>query len=469
MAEGNQELSADVVALGEAWEAALVAFHARFADCFVRSEPRTRSRAYLHGLLSPVARKNGWQLAEALGEDDPIGVQRLLYEAVWDAAVVLARYQTFVAETFGDPQAVLVLDETGFVKKGTQSVGVQRQYSGTTGKVENCQIGVFLAYVSPTGHVLCDRRLYLPQSWAEDPPRRAQAKVPAAVTFQTTPALGLAMLAQARAAGLPHAWVTADERYGSDPKFLATLEGWGEAYVVAVPSTTPAWAAGATVVAGPAGVQVLTADTPTPLPVATHVAAWADSRWQRLSVGDGTKGPRVYDWGAVRVVVSREQWPGPTLWLLARRSVTHPAEIAYYLADAPADTPVAVLAQVAGRRWPVEQCFEEAKGETGLDQYEVRTWPSWHRHITLSMMAHGFLAWQRREVGEKGGPGHGPGLGGSECAGTAALTAGPAALAAPVPRLSSGVVALAPPSPSPRPPGALCPFRSRPLPPYLRL
>lgn len=444
------------------WADAFVTFHAQFADCFARSEARERSARYLQGLLGPVERKNGWQLAEATGEDQPIGIQRLLYEAVWDADAVRDVYAHWVGDTFADPDAILVLDETGFLKKGTKSVGVARQYSGTAGKVENCQVGVFLAYVTPTGQVLLDRRLYLPQGWADDPARRQEARVPAALAFQTKPELGLAMLDQARAQGLAHAWVTADEAYGGVPRFLAALEERGERYVVAVPQSTLVWPAATRVVPGPGALQILQAPRPAPEAVATVVASWDTAHWQRHAVGNGAKGPRTYDWAAVRVIASRAGWPGPLLWLLARRSVSDPTELAYYLADAPAATPLTVLAEVAGSRWPVEQCFEEAKGETGLDQYEVRGWPSWHRHITLSMLAHGFLARQRQVGGGKGAPRR-PGAGGGDGAGqrprSAPVVGADLAAAGGVGGLSPGVVRLAA---HPSRPGQTRPLRPRP-------
>jgi SRSO17 transposase len=443
------------------WAEALVAYHARFARFFRRAELRERSQRYLHGLLAPVERKNGWQLAEAVGEDDPQGIQRLLFEAVWDADAVGDEYQCFVVEQFGDPEAVLVLDETGFVKKGTKSVGVQRQYSGTAGKVENCQVGVFLAYVTRHGHVLLDRRLYLPEVWATDPVRRAEAKVPETVTFQTVPELGQAMLEQAWAQEVPHAWVTADERYGAVPSFLAALEERGTPYVIAVPATTRVWPAATKVVDGPGRLRILKAATAEPVPVAEVVARWEADAWQRLAVGAGAKGPRVYDWAAVRVVASRQGWPGPHLWLLVRRSLDPTPEYAYYLAQAPADTPLLTLAQVAASRWPVEQCFEEAKGEAGLDQYEVRSWPSWHRHITLAMLAHGFLAWQRREAGEKaarsGGAGHGEQSGAAECAGDPPVAGAHLAAATPDGRPRPALVALATPASGAGAPVALSP------------
>lgn len=435
------------------WEEAFAAFHARFAPCFRRAEVRARSQRYLRGLLAPVERKNGWQLAEAVGESDPQGIQRLLYEAVWDADAVRDAYQQFVIAQFGDPHAILVLDETGFLKKGTHSAGVRRQYSGTAGKVENCQLGVFLAYVTPRGHVLLDRRLYLPEEWAADPARRAAARVPEAVPFQTMPALGLTMLAHAIAQGVPFAWVTADEGYGKDPKLLAALEQRGVAYVLAVACTTPVWSQRPAVQTGPRGGQRLAADAPRVSTAATVIAHVASTAWQRLAVGAGSKGPRVYDWAAVRVVVSRGQRPGPDGWLLARRSVSQPSEVAYYLSNAPADTPLGELARVAGARWPVEQCFEEAKGETGLDQYEVRGWPGWHRHIILAMLAHGFLAWLRQEAGKKSAAVGGPDA--PECARTAAAAGDHAAPPAAVGGVPAGVVAVAAAPPSARSPIAL--------------
>jgi SRSO17 transposase len=427
------------------WADAFAGFHARFAGCFARSEARERSGRYLQGLLGPVERKNGWQVAEATGEDHPRGIQRLLYEAVWDADAVRAVYGHWVGDTFADPDAILVLDETGFLKKGTKSVGVARQYSGTAGKVENCQVGVFLAYVTPTGHVLLDRRLYLPRAWAADAARRQEARVPAALTFQTKPELGLAMVDGARAQGLAHGWVTADEAYGGVPSFLAGLEERAEQYVVAVPTSTLVWPEHTRIVRGSGAVHILHAPHPAPTTVAAVVAAWAAARWHRLRVGDGAKGPRVYDWAAARVVASRAGWPGPALWLLARRSLTDPTDLAYYLAAAPPDTPLALLARVAGRRWAIEQCFEEAKGETGLDQYEVRGWPSWQRHITLSMLAHGFLA-SRRAAGGKGDPrrpGAGEGDGRDQCPRSAPTLAAHPATAAGITGVSARLVGLA--------------------------
>ena len=459
----------------EDWAAAFAAYHARFAPLFVREEVRERSGRYLRGLLSPVERKNGWQVAEAIGDPDPAGVQRLFYQTVWEADAVRDADQQFVMETFRDPAAILVLDDTGFLKKGTKSVGVQRQYSGTAGKVENCHVGVVLAYVTTRGHVLLDRRLYLPKDWAAAADRRREATVPESVTFQTIADLGFSMLAHVWEQRLPFTWVTAAERYGGDPGFLAALEMRGGRYVIAVPQSAPVWGADTAVVESGAGRRTLQAAAPHPQPVRAVVASWEATAWQRLTVAAGTKGPRMYDWAAARVVASRDQWPGPPLWLLARRALTDPTDIAYYLAHAPADTPLLTLAQVAAARGPVEQCLEEAKGEAGLDHDEVRQWPSWYRHITLAMLAHGFLAWQRREAGEKGAPAGRPGVAGwagaAECAGTAPVARPHLTPPTTLARLPSGVVVLAAASSGD---GQARPLSPPPLPPqpcgsYLRL
>jgi SRSO17 transposase len=440
------------------WEAAFTTFVAEFAPLFFRGEVRERAGRYLRGLLGSVERKNGWQMAEAIGETRPLGVQRLFYEARWDADAVRDALQQFVLRAFGDPAGVLVLDETGFLKKGRHSVGVQRQYSGTAGKVENCQLGVFLTYATPRGHVVLDRRLYLPHAWTDDPERCRAAGVPETVRFQTLPALGLAMLEHAVGQGVPFAWVTADEGYGKDPKLLAALEAAGRRYVIAVATSTPVWET-------PPHRAPGTAPATT---VAAVVACWGADRWQRLNVGAGAKGPRRYDWAAQRVVASRGGLPGPELWLLARRSLAHPEECAYYLSHAPADTALATLAQVAGTRWTVEQWFAEAKGEVGLDHYEVRTWRAWHRHVTLAMLAQTFLAWQRREVGEKGATvGERRPADPAERRGDA-----PAPRRCPAPAggavgAARGLVALAAPASGPRPARPLS--SPRPFPGYLRL
>ena len=355
----------------------LVAYHARFAPYFYRSEVRERSARYIRALLSPVPRKNGWQLGEAIGDPDPNGAQRLLHAARWDADAVRDELIRVVDDAFGDAEAgIFVLDETGFLKKGTKSAGVARQYSGTAGKIENCQIGVFLTYTSPTGTAFLDRRLYLPKHWSDDAARRAEAGIPDAVTFQTKAELGRAMLGHAWDLGMRGGWVTADEQYGHDGVLRRWLTGQGMRSVLAVPSNELVW--------------VIADEHRWEGTVSAAAASLPAEAWQRISCGDGAKGPRWYDWAWVRVTgLVRAGWGH---WLLVRRSLSNPSELAYYLVSGPQTTTVDEAVRVAGARWTIECCLEEAKGETGLDEYEVRGWQSWHRHITLSLVAHAFLA-----------------------------------------------------------------------------
>jgi SRSO17 transposase len=394
------------------WQASFEAFHARFARFFRRSEPRAQARNYLRGLLSPVGRKNSWQMAEAVGEPDPARMQYLLYGAQWDADAVGQELQRFVVEQFGDPEGIAVVDESAFVKKGSQSVGVKRQWCSTLGKKENCQVAVFLSYVSPHGHTFLDRRLYLPEEWCTDTPRRRAAQVPEAVEFQTKPQLARAMLERAWKQGVPMRWVTGDEAYGNSPELRAAIHHHGVEqglyYVLAVASNTRVWRERPTVEppeahtgGRPRKHPRLAPGSPPSEEVAAVVSSWPAERWQRFAVAPGEKGPRLYDWAAQKVVTCREQLPQEEVWLLARRSLSEPPELAYYFSDAPAGTPLRTLASVAAARWSVEQCFEEGKGEAGLDEYEVRYWQSWQRHITFSMMAHAWLASIRRMERER--------------------------------------------------------------------
>lgn len=360
--------------LAATFTADLDALHARIAPRFRRPEVRARARGYLHGLLGRSTRKNGWQLAEALGERTPDGVQRLLNAAQWDADAVRDDLQRYVVEHFGDAEAVLVVDETGFLKKGVKSAGVARQYSGTAGRIENCQIGVFLTYASTHGQAFLDRALYLPKVWATDGERRHEAGIPDDVAFATKGELAKQMLARAFAADIPARWVTADEVYGNDGALRRWLHTQERAYVLAVNRAHMLWSS----------------ETWTQERVETTIAAVPPENWQRRSVGAGSKGPRVYDWAAIRL-----PFASPDGWVqgvLARRSLGEPQEIAYYRVFAPAGTAVETLARVAGTRWTIEIGFERAKGEVGLDEYEVRRWEAWHRHITLALLADAYLA-----------------------------------------------------------------------------
>ncbi|HID05721.1 MAG TPA: IS701 family transposase [Armatimonadetes bacterium] len=378
----------------KAWSADFESFHARFAHHFVRSEPREQSLKYLRGLMSTVCRKNSWQLAEVMGEHRPDSSQRLLYQAKWDEAGVRDELIAYVKEAFGSEEGIGVVDETGFVKKGSHSVGVKRQYTGTVGKVENCQIGVFLSYAVAEGQTLLDRRLYLPREWCENRERRQQAKVPDEVKFQTKPELAAAMLAHAWEQGVPMRWVTGDEVYGDSKALRETITAHEKLYVLAVSCHTLVWHS-----RWLAEEQRKTRVLVTVADVAMNLAA---QQWQRFAVAEGEKGPRLYDWAALRVWENdKGHHPGSETWLLCRRSISDASELAYYFSNASADTTVQTLAAVAGQRYTIEQCIEEAKGETGLDEYEVRYWHSWHRHITLAMMAHAWLAVMRARAGKK--------------------------------------------------------------------
>jgi SRSO17 transposase len=337
------------------------------AGRFARVEPRRTAREFVLGLLSPVERKNCWWLAEQAGHDDPQAMQRLLRTAVWDADAVRDDLRAFVAAHLGHPAGVLICDETGFLKKGTGSVGVQRQYSGTAGRIENSQVGVFLSYASPRGRALIDRRVYLPKSWAGDPQRCAAAGVPAEVEFATKPELALEMITSAVTAGMPVSWVASDELYGDNGAFRAEAAKLGLGYVLAVSCDHR-------IAAWPGGKRRLRADR--------IAAALPRGCWHRISAGTGSKGPRWYDWAWI----SAHQ-PGHSL--LIRRGSD--GTLAFYRCWSPAPVPLATLVHVAGMRWAVEEGFQAAKGQVGLDHYQVRTWTAWHRHVTLAMLALAFL------------------------------------------------------------------------------
>jgi SRSO17 transposase len=362
-----------------AWIAGLDDLFALVAGRFGRVEPRRRARAYVRGLLAPLASKNGWTLAEAAGDGTPDGMQRLLNRAAWDDDGVRDDVRAYVAGHLASPDGVLVVDETGFLKKGTRSAGVQRQYSGTAGRVENCQLGVFCAYATSKGRALIDRELYLPKSWIADRDRCREAAVPDGVEFATKTELARRMLARALDGGVPAAWVTADEAYGKDQKFRAWLEQRRIGYVVAVACNQ----------AIPAGARTSRADV-----LAAHAP---EKAWKRRSCGKGAKGPRVFDWAAASLPDhDGSAPPGWSRQLLVRRSLTRNSkgehELAYYLCAAPPGAADEDLIRVAGARWAVEECFQTAKTETGLDQYQVRRYDAWYRHVTLAMLAHAYLS-----------------------------------------------------------------------------
>jgi SRSO17 transposase len=358
------------------WREELGALEARLGGLFARAEPRRQAGLYLEGLLSAAKRKNGWQLAEQIGDARPWRTQRVLSHVLWDQHAARDLCRDYVTEHLGASGGVLIVDETGFLKKGRHSAGVARQYSGTAGRIENVQIGVFLAYASSKGHALIDRELYLPQEWCDDDARRDEAAIPEAVSFATKPALARQMISRALDAGPSCAWVLGDEIYGSDRRLRMDLEQRKQPFVLAIRSNEALWA----MLDGHLGQHA-----------AARLGASLPARaWRRLSAGAGSKGERLYDWARLRL--TRLQQPPWDHWLLVRRSRKDPQDLAYYVVFGPDRTTLASLAQVAGQRWAIEECFEVAKQEVGLADYEIRSWHGWYRHITLSMLALAFLA-----------------------------------------------------------------------------
>jgi SRSO17 transposase len=375
----HEETIGSELAAVERWPDALGELYARVAGRFLRPEVRQRAYRYLTALLGRVERKNSWQMAEEMGERGPQGAQRLLNAARWDADAVRDDLREYVVEHLGDEnRGVLIVDETGFLKKGKKSVGVARQYTGTAGKRENCQVGVFLAYSSQKGTAFIDRSLYLPGEWTEDTQRREEAGIPQRVRFATKGELAKEMLRRAFEAEVPARWVVADTVYGTARGLRGWLEERERSYVLAVPATQGVYHGGRQ-----RQVRALAKMLP-------------EEVWVRLSAGRGSKGERLYEWACVSLPDPDTQEAGR--WLLFRRNIDDPSELAYYLAYGPKETPPEELIRVAGSRWAIEDSFEAAKGEVGLDEYEVRRWEAWHRHITLCLLAHAYLAVLRSAV-----------------------------------------------------------------------
>lgn len=351
----------------------LAHMQARIGARFRRAEVRQRVGRFLQGLLASVERKNGWQLAEELGEHGPRGVQRLLGEADWDEEAVRDDLRGYVVEHLGEENAVLVVDETGFVKKGKKSAGVARQYSGTAGRRENSQVGVFLLYASERGAAFLDRALYLPEEWMRDRVRCREAGIADDVTFSTKGELARRMLTRVFEANIPAGWVAGDTVYGYD-EIRLWLDEQGKNYVVAVPETHLIWMAGRH------------------QPLGYVAALLPASAWRVISAGDGSKGQRLYEWAWLQLPHQADGECERTRWVLIRRNLADPSQRAYYRAAGPASTQLADLVRVAGSRWKIEEGFEEAKGEVGLDQYEVRGFRAWYRFVTLALLAHAILA-----------------------------------------------------------------------------
>lgn len=353
----------------ERWESELEGLLVRIRPLFYRTESKKHAEQYVRGLLSPLERKNGWTIAEHVGEPEPTALQRFLNLSPWDADALLELNREYAMEHLADPAGILVADPTGFAKKGDKSAGVQRQYSGTLGRIDNCQIATFLAYVTADrDRVLIDRRLYMPKkSWMADPARCAEAGVPPDLTFATRPQQVEEMIESARDAGVPFAWFTADEEFGQNPGLCGYLETSRIPYVMAVPKNT-----------------TFTDTTGKAVQIDQLAGRLRPHAWQRRACGIGSKGPRVYDWTLVDSADPDHQY-------MIRRSIDD-GELAFYHCYNPKHAGFGELIHVAGARWPIEECFGSAKNEVGLDNYQVRTWDAWHRHITLAMLAHTFLA-----------------------------------------------------------------------------
>ncbi len=357
------------------WRGSLLQVHARLASYFARPQPYQRLLRFLQGIVSQVERKNGWQLAEQARETTPYGMQRLLSQAVWDEDGVRDEVRAFALSQLGTSEAIVAIDETSFPKRGKHSAGVKKQYCGTTGQVQNCQVGVFLSYITARGHTLIDRELYLPQDWTDDPARCRQAGIPDAIPFRTKPDLAIEMLSRLHQAGVPVGWVVADSVYGGHLELRTWLESHQYAYVGAVACDEPV------VLQTPLGVRrVEVRDVP--------ALVLTDASWQRLALSEGTKGPRLFDWACVPVL-HRGQDDG---WhsLLIRRTLDATPELAYYLVFAPPATSLLAKITALGGRWRIEEDFEWGK-DLGLDQYEVRSFVGWYRHITLVMLAYALL------------------------------------------------------------------------------
>jgi SRSO17 transposase len=368
------------------WSKAFGELHRRIGHRFARSEGRERAKRYLVGLLGRVERKNGWQLAEAIGERDPQGVQRLLNSARWDAEAVRDDLREYVVEHLGDEETgVLIVDETGFLKKGEKSVGVAHQYTGTAGDTVNCQVGVFLAYSSEKGAAFLDRALYLPRAWTGDPVRRAEAGVPEELVFHNKIELAEEMLERAFEADVPARWVLADSFYGRSHAFRVWLEERGHPYAVMMPKTN----------AVPLGGRKKK--------IERYVKRLPEGAFSEIRPAQDTGARRPWEWACMDLAADSKR--GMSRWLLVRRSTNDPEEQGFYQAYGPEGTTVEELVKVCQERWAVEECFAEAKGEVGLDHYEVRKWEPWHRHITLCLLAHAFLAVVRSSLDREEGSG----------------------------------------------------------------
>lgn len=387
-------------------------FHEQFADCFQRSESREHFFNYMAGQFSELERKSIEPIALAVKDCNVRSLQRFVSDAPWDDDKIIAKYRSFVNDDLGSPDGALIFDESGFVKKGQDSAGVARQYCGTIGKVDNCQVGVFAGYVSEHGYGLVDKRLFIPEKWFTDGyrNRRQKCKMPQDAVFRTKPELAVDMLnAVSRENVLPFKYVLADSVYGVSPEFIAGVEALPDkTYFVSVPKDTACWLKRPMTIAkqyrwgGKTRTKTVLADPDSkPLSVQTLGRNINDYFWYRRQVSEGTKGPIVYEFTRRRIILSAAGLPKKTVWLLIRRTLSDDPKYSYFISNASSSTRLKTLVWLSGLRWAIEQCFEESKTELGMHHYEVRKFPGWHHHMLTCMLAHFFLWHLKIRLGEK--------------------------------------------------------------------
>lgn len=383
----------------------------RFAPLFGTEQNQAHARCFVQGLLHQGERRNSENIAQAVAGGKVRNLQAFITTGAWRDAAVLADMRCDVLEVLADDDAVCNYDETGFPKKGSKSVGVKRQYSGTLGRTDNCQVGVFANYCSAKGHTFMDRRLFLPAEWADDAARRQEAGVPEEVVFRTKPELALEMLTQAVNEGVPFRWVGGDSVYGDSPTFVQGVRQLGKWYVVDSSADARVWTEEPQVIAAEQRRQGQRGGRPCTQPLIVGeakrvdevIAALPAKAWRRVRVAEGSQGPRVYEYAEVGVWFSEEGLPGPKERLLVRRSIAQQAELKYHRSNAATEVPLGKLAAVRGTRWTIEEDIQSGKGECGLDEYETRGWVGWHHHTALSLLALAFLVLQKQRLGEKRG------------------------------------------------------------------
>lgn len=387
-------------------------FHEQFSDCFQRSESREHFFNYMAGQFSPLERKSIEPIALAIEDSNVRSMQRFVSDAPWDEANMIAKYRSFVNDDLGSPDGALIFDETGFLKKGQDSIGVARQYCGSVGKVDNCQVGVFAGYVSENGYALVDKRLFIPEQWfkKEYRERRKKCKLPSETLFRTKPELAVDMLdAISKENVLPFSHVLADSIYGVSPEFIAAVERMPDkTYFVSIPKDTQCWLKRPMLFTkeyrwrGKTRKKTVLADPSSkPMTVEALGRNINDYFWYRRQVSEGTKGPIVYEFTRRRILLSASGLPQKTVWLLIRRTLGDKPEYSYFISNAAASTRLKTLVWLSGLRWAIEQCFEETKTELGMDHYEVRKFPGWHHHMLTCMLAHFFLWHLKIRLGKK--------------------------------------------------------------------